>query len=55
MNEKIYYGQRNNYVDEIKLYLNKALRLFKNKIDLLIDELYFLKLWDIIVQMKVEF
>ena len=41
MNDKVYYGQRNNYVNEIKLDLNGALRLFRNSIDLLIEDLYF--------------
>lgn len=43
MSNKVYYGQRNNYINEIKLDLDGALRLFRNNIDLLIKDLYFLE------------
>lgn len=43
MSNKVYYGQRNNYVNEIKLDLDGALRLFRNNIDLMIKDLYFLE------------
>ncbi|SDP35732.1 hypothetical protein [Clostridium gasigenes] len=43
MNDKVYYGQRKNYVGVKKLELDEALRLFRNKIDLMISELYFLE------------
>lgn len=43
MSDKIYYSQRNNYINKIKLDLYGALRLFRNKIDLMINDLYFLE------------
>lgn len=43
MSDRIYYGQRNNYINEIKLDLYGALRLFRNKIDLMSNDLYFLE------------
>ncbi|WP_455822363.1 hypothetical protein [Clostridium butyricum] len=43
MSDKVYYGERNNYINEVKIDFDALLRLFRNSIDLLINDSYFLE------------
>ncbi|WP_455794469.1 hypothetical protein [Clostridium butyricum] len=55
MSDKVYYGERNNYINEVKIDFDALLRLFRNSIDLLINDSIFLRQQDIIVRTKEEY